>query len=104
MCKQATPCSGNTPKIILVILRKQNKKLVQVKQEKNAAVTPLNSVQEEKDVMEADLEGSRNDLEDANACMEQTYPGQDIWIRRFDKLASMVARQDDGAILSEILN
>ena len=54
--------------------------------------------------MEADLEGSRNDQEDDNACMEQTYRGQDIWIRRFDKLASMVARLDDGAILSEVRN
>ena len=38
------PRAGNTPKIILVILRRQNKKLVQVKQEKNAAMITLNSV------------------------------------------------------------
>ena len=43
-CANKQPRAGNTPKIILVILHKQNKKLVQVKQEKNAAMITLNSV------------------------------------------------------------
>ena len=99
------PRAGNTPKSSLAILHKQNKRLVQVKQEKNAVVTTLNSVREEKEAMEADLEGAREDLEDANECVKQTYLGQDIWNRRFDELADLAeAGQVDRAVIFEIRN
>ena len=95
----------NISKRSLVILHKQNKRLVQVRQEKNAAVTALNSIRKEKEAVEVDLEVVRDDLKDANACMGQTYPGQDIWNRRFNELADLAeAGQDDGALTFEIYN
>ena len=79
--------------------------LVQVKQEKNAAVATLNSVQEEKEAVEATLEEAKDDLGDAKECVEHTYLAQDMWNRRFDELANLAeAGQVDGSVISDIRN
>ena len=94
----------NISKRSLVILHKQNKRLVQVRQEKNAAVTALNSIRKEKEAVEVGLKVTRDDLKDANACMEQTYPGRDIWNKCFNELADLAeAGQYDGVVILKII-
>merc|ERR1712194_143542 len=83
-------------------LVEQNKTMIRIKHEKNAAETALNSVREEKEAAEVDLQEVRGDLGDANDLVQQQYLAQDIWQRRFDELASMVAGQVDGAVISDI--
>ena len=78
--------------------------MVHVKQEKNVAETALDGVHKEKVAVEADLEDVRGDLGDANDLVQQQYLAQDIWQRRFDELASLVAGQVDGARISDIRN
>ena len=65
----------------------------------------MKSVREEKEAVEADLGEVRDDLGEANDLVQQTYLAQDIWQRRFDKLADLAkAGQVDGAVISEIRN
>ena len=65
----------------------------------------LNSVREEKEAVEADLEEARDDLGDANDCVEHTYLAQNICQGRFSELADL-AKDDpvDGAVIYEIRN
>ena len=86
-------------------LHEQNKKLVQVKEEKNTAEAALKSVLEEQEAVEADFEEVMENLRDANDLVQQQYLAQDIWQRRFDELASLAkAGQVDGAMISDIQN
>ena len=79
--------------------------LVQVKQEKNAAVATLNSVREEKEAVEADLEEARDDLGDAKDCVEHTYLARNIYMERFNELADLAkAGPVDGAMIYAIRN
>ena len=78
--------------------------MVRIKQEKHAAKITVNGVVREKNATQANLEEAREDLGDANDLVQQQYLAQDIWQRRFDELASMVAGQVDGAMVSDVRN
>ena len=92
----------------LAIMHQQNMEhthtLVQVKQEKNAAEANLKSVQDEKEALVTDLKEAREDAEDANETVQQQLLATDIWQRRVDELAALLAGQYDGASISEIRN
>ena len=49
-----------------------------------------------------DLKEAREDAEDANETVQQQLLATDIWQRRFDELAALVAGQVDGASVLEI--
>ena len=80
----------------LAIRNEQNHKMVQLKQEKNEAVTTLQNVREE-------LEDARDDLGIANDTVQHQALATDVWQRRFDELALLAeAGRVDGATISEI--
>ena len=86
-------------------LHEQNKKLVQVKEEKNTAEAALKSVLEEQEAAEADFEEVMENLRDANDLVQQQYLAQDIWQGRFDELVSLVGSgQVVGEIISAVCN
>ena len=97
---------GTTPKSNLALLHEQNKKhhqrLVQVKQEKNAAETALEGVRGEKEAAEANLKDVREDLEDAEELVGQQVIATDCWQGRFCELSDMIEakRVDDDTIAS----
>ena len=100
--------TGGTAISSLAIMHQQNmehnQKMVQVKQEKNVTETNLKSVQDKKEALVTDLKEAREDAEDANETVQQQLLATDIWQRRFDELAALVAGQVDGALISEIRN
>ena len=103
------PRVGSTIKSNLSIVYQQNQqhtqRLVQVKQEKSEAETNLRGIQVEKEVMEANLNDTREDLEDANDLVQQQLLATDNWQGRFDEVTNLVlAGQADGAAIAEIRN
>ena len=100
--------TGGTAISSLAIMHQQNmehnQKMVQVKQEKNVTEINLKSVQDKKEALVTDLKEAREDAEDANETVQQQLLATDIWQRRFDELAALVAGQVDGALISEIRN
>ena len=96
------------PKSMHSIVHEQNQKLVQVKQEKLAAETSLESVRGEKEAVEANLRETAENLEDANKLVEQQARTTDIWQGRFDELVALMesatGQQVDGAAIAAIRN
>ena len=94
----------------LAIMHEQNQqhtqRLVQVKQEKNAAEATLETVRGEKEAVEANLEEVKEDLEDSNELAGQLTLTTNVWQGRFDELVSIIEAggQIDGAAISKIRN
>ena len=78
------------------MLHGQNQKMVQVKQVKVTIETTLNSVK-------GGIEETRGEAEDADDLVDQHTLMENIWMRRFDELATLVeAGQADGAAVADI--
>ena len=86
----------------LSIIHEQNQKMIKVKMEKNVAEANLKAVTEEKNSTEAELEDTREDLDIANETVQQQALATDIWQRKFDELAALVAGKVDGAAVAVI--
>ena len=82
----------------LSIIHEQNQKIIKVKMEKNDAEANLKAVTEEKDAIKAELE----DLDIVNKTVQQQALATDIWQRKFDELAALVAGKVDGAAVAAI--
>eukprot|EP00956_Cyclotella_meneghiniana_P015576 scaffold23941_cov42-Cyclotella_meneghiniana.AAC.5 len=89
----------------LSIMHEQNQKMIKVKIEKNDAEANLKTVTEEKNCTKAELEDTREDLDIANETVQQQALATDIWQRKFDELAALVAAgKVDGAAVAAIRN
>ncbi len=101
--KHAKKRSRTETETNLAILHQQNQnqRLVRIKQEKNATEIALENARGEKQAVEANSEGVREDLEDANKLVEQQAITTNIWQGRFDELVALVeAGQVDSATVS----
>eukprot|EP00956_Cyclotella_meneghiniana_P007848 scaffold10456_cov45-Cyclotella_meneghiniana.AAC.7 len=89
----------------LSIMHEQNQKMIKVKMEKNDAEANLKVVTEEKEFTKVELEDTREDLDIANETVQQQALATDIWQRKFDELAALVAAgKVDGAAVAAIRN
>jgi gas vesicle protein len=102
--KAKRPRIESTAKSSLAMMHEHNQQLVQVKQEKTVIAESLRTVTEEKEAIANNLEEAKEDLEDANETVQQQLLATDIWQRRFDELAALVAGNVDGAAVAQIRN